>query len=109
MLVILRDGKKLHGVLRSYDQFGEAPSHLITQRSAYFPNFCGMKIIEANLVLEDTYERIYHDNEFAERWLGVFVVRGENVVLLGEIVRPYLGYFACHLSRPPLSLFLGTR
>lgn len=60
MLVILRDGKKLHGVLRSYDQF-------------------------ANLVLEDTYERIYYGEEFAERWIGVFVVRGENVVLLGEI------------------------
>ena len=29
MLVILRDGKKLHGVLRSYDQFGEAPSRFI--------------------------------------------------------------------------------
>lgn len=25
MLVILRDGRKLHGVLRSYDQFGEHP------------------------------------------------------------------------------------
>lgn len=41
----------------------------------------------ANLVLEDTYERIYHNNQFAEAPLGVFVVRGENVVLLGEIVR----------------------
>ncbi|KAF9531959.1 Sm-like ribonucleoprotein [Crepidotus variabilis] len=60
MLVILRDGRKLHGVLRSYDQF-------------------------ANLVLEDTYERIYHNEHFAEEPIGVFVVRGENVVLLGEI------------------------
>jgi len=60
MLVILRDGKKLHGVLRSYDQF-------------------------ANLVLEDTVERIYHGSEFAEKWLGIFLIRGENVVLLGEI------------------------
>jgi len=41
MLVILRDGKKLHGVLRSYDQFGEAPSRFIPQHCAY----CGMKII----------------------------------------------------------------
>ncbi|KAJ3511299.1 hypothetical protein NLJ89_g4179 [Agrocybe chaxingu] len=60
MLVILRDGRKLHGVLRSYDQF-------------------------ANLVLEDTVERIYHGNEFAEAWHGIFLIRGENVVLLGEI------------------------
>ncbi|KAF8203617.1 hypothetical protein BJ912DRAFT_841467 [Pholiota molesta] len=60
MLVILRDGRKLHGVLRSYDQF-------------------------ANLVLEDTVERIYHGNAFAESWHGLFLIRGENVVLLGEI------------------------
>ncbi|THH19850.1 hypothetical protein EW146_g1388 [Bondarzewia mesenterica] len=60
MLVILRDGRKLHGVLRSYDQF-------------------------ANLVLEDTVERIYSGNAFAERWAGLFLIRGENVVLLGEI------------------------
>jgi len=60
MLVVLRDGRKLHGVLRSYDQF-------------------------ANLVLEDTVERIYHGNAFAESWHGLFLIRGENVVLLGEI------------------------
>ncbi|ETW87253.1 hypothetical protein HETIRDRAFT_378076 [Heterobasidion irregulare TC 32-1] len=60
MLVILRDGRKLHGVLRSYDQF-------------------------ANLVLEDTVERIYHGNAVAERRAGLFLIRGENVVLLGEI------------------------
>ncbi|KXN89986.1 U6 snRNA-associated Sm-like protein LSm1 [Leucoagaricus sp. SymC.cos] len=60
MLVILRDGRKLHGVLRSYDQF-------------------------ANLVLEDTVERIHHGDTFAENWHGLFLIRGENVVLLGEI------------------------
>ncbi|KAK0506131.1 Sm-like ribonucleoprotein [Armillaria luteobubalina] len=60
MLVILRDGRKLQGVLRSYDQF-------------------------ANLVLEDTVERIYHGNAFAEFPRGLFLIRGENVVLLGEI------------------------
>ncbi|KAF6765951.1 hypothetical protein DFP72DRAFT_865185, partial [Ephemerocybe angulata] len=65
MLVILRDGRKLHGVLRSYDQF-------------------------ANLVLENTYERIYHQGLFAERHHGLFLIRGENVVLMGEIVRPTL-------------------
>ncbi|KAL5495235.1 hypothetical protein ACEPAI_698 [Sanghuangporus weigelae] len=60
MLVMLRDGRKLVGVLRSYDQF-------------------------ANLVLEDTIERIYHGSEFAEKRVGLFIIRGENVVLLGEI------------------------
>jgi hypothetical protein len=41
----------------------------------------------ANLVLEDTVERIYHGNAYAENWHGLFLIRGENVVLLGEIVR----------------------
>jgi len=59
MLVVLRDGRKLFGVLRSYDQF-------------------------ANLVLEDTVERIYYGTEYAESRKGVFLIRGENVVLLGE-------------------------
>ncbi|KAI0348001.1 Sm-like ribonucleoprotein [Trametopsis cervina] len=60
MLVLLRDGRKLQGVLRSYDQF-------------------------ANLVLEDTVERIYHRDVFAERKVGLYLIRGENVVLLGEV------------------------
>ncbi|KAI0732358.1 Sm-like ribonucleoprotein [Fomitopsis betulina] len=60
MLVVLRDGRKLQGVLRSYDQF-------------------------ANLVLEDTVERIYCGDVFAETWKGLFLIRGENVVLLGEV------------------------
>jgi Small nuclear ribonucleoprotein (snRNP) homolog len=48
---------------------------------------CGLKLYQANLVLEDTVERIYHGNAFAENWHGLFLIRGENVVLLGEIVR----------------------
>ena len=44
-------------------------------------------LLAANLVLEDTVERIYHGNAFAETWHGLFLIRGENVVLLGEIVR----------------------
>jgi len=48
----------------------------------------------ANLVLEDTVERIYAGNTFAEKWCGLFLIRGENVVLLGEIV---------HFPLPPPS------
>ncbi|KAG6879698.1 hypothetical protein C0992_012546 [Termitomyces sp. T32_za158] len=81
MLVILRDGRKLHGVLRSYDQFGElATPHLAAAREPpYDPSSL------ANLVLEDTVERIYHGNAYAESWRGLYLIRGENVVLLGEI------------------------
>jgi len=60
LLVVLRDGRRLQGVLRSYDQF-------------------------ANLVLEDTVERIYHGSAFGQTHHGVFIIRGENVVLVGQV------------------------
>lgn len=45
----------------------------------------------ANLVLQDTFERIYLQEEgeaparFGEVYRGVFMVRGENVVMMGEL------------------------
>ena len=60
LLVQLRDCRKLVGILRSFDQF-------------------------ANLVLEKATERIIVGHLYAEVPLGLYVVRGENVVLLGEI------------------------
>ena len=41
----------------------------------------------ANLVLQDTIERIFIDEVYADIIRGIFLVRGENVLLLGEIVR----------------------
>ncbi|CAL1290435.1 unnamed protein product [Larinioides sclopetarius] len=58
-MVELRDGRILIGYLRSIDQF-------------------------ANLVLHRTVERIHVDCRYGEIPLGVFIVRGDNVVLLGE-------------------------
>ncbi|CAO2611730.1 U6 snRNA-associated Sm-like protein LSm1 [Lemmus lemmus] len=59
-LVLLRDGRTLIGFLRSIDQF-------------------------ANLVLHQTVERIHVGQKYGDIPRGIFVVRGENVVLLGEI------------------------
>lgn len=39
----------------------------------------------ANLVLEGAIERIVVGSLYAEDPLGLYVVRGENVVLLGDI------------------------
>lgn len=64
-MVLLRDGRTLIGYLRSVDQF-------------------------ANLVLQRTIERIHVGNEYGDIPRGVFIIRGENVVLLGEIVRLYM-------------------
>ena len=61
-MVLLRDGRTLIGYLRSVDQF-------------------------ANLVLHRTIERIHVGNEYGDIPRGIFIIRGENVVLLGEIVR----------------------
>ena len=60
LLVQLRDGRKVLGVLRSFDQF-------------------------ANLVLEGATERLIAGSLYCELPLGLFIIRGENVVLLGEI------------------------
>lgn len=73
LLLVLRDGRKIFGVLRSWDQF-------------------------ANLVLTDTRERYFvttpsspDDAQSPPRNLycdiprGTYLVRGENVLILGEI------------------------
>ena len=55
--------------------------------------------VTANLVLQDTIERIFVKNLYSDRPRGIFLVRGENVLLLGEIV--------CFPNCPPiLSEFL---
>ncbi|KAG7270625.1 hypothetical protein CRUP_010920 [Coryphaenoides rupestris] len=59
-LVLLRDGRTLIGFLRSIDQF-------------------------ANLVFHQTVERIHVGKKFGDIPRGIFIVRGENVVLLGEM------------------------
>ncbi|XP_038070987.1 U6 snRNA-associated Sm-like protein LSm1 [Patiria miniata] len=60
ILVVLRDGRTLIGYLRSIDQF-------------------------ANLALHRTIERIHVGKQYGDIPRGVFVVRGENVMLIGEI------------------------
>ncbi|KAK2727231.1 U6 snRNA-associated Sm-like protein LSm1 [Artemia franciscana] len=60
LMVVLRDGRTLIGYLRSIDQF-------------------------ANLVLHRTIERIHVGKEYGDIPRGVFIIRGENVELCGEI------------------------
>eukprot|EP00189_Rhodosorus_marinus_P005173 CAMPEP_0113961478 /NCGR_PEP_ID=MMETSP0011_2-20120614/5330_1 /TAXON_ID=101924 /ORGANISM="Rhodosorus marinus" /LENGTH=128 /DNA_ID=CAMNT_0000973121 /DNA_START=110 /DNA_END=496 /DNA_ORIENTATION=- /assembly_acc=CAM_ASM_000156 len=60
VVVCLRDGRNIVGWLRSFDQF-------------------------ANIVLEDAVERIVVAETFGDVPQGIFVIRGENVMILGEI------------------------
>jgi len=47
----------------------------------------------ANLVLQNTLERIIVNDCYGEKERGVFIIRGENVVLLGEIVCFFVNEF----------------
>lgn len=52
----------------------------------------------ANLVLQDTIERMFVKDVYADINRGIFLVRGENVLLLGEIVG--LRCVSCGISNP---------
>ncbi|KAK8941605.1 hypothetical protein KSP40_PGU010820 [Platanthera guangdongensis] len=65
LLVSLRDGRKLLGILRSFDQF-------------------------ANAVLEGACERVIVGDLYCDISLGLYVIRGENVVLIGELAQTRL-------------------
>jgi len=77
--VVLRDGRTLIGYLRSVDQFGNF-FYIAPYASRLATSFI------ANLLLQDTTERIYVDKKYGDIPRGIFIVRGENVSLLGEIV-----------------------
>lgn len=51
---------------------------------------CHLTTLTANLVLEGTIERKHLAHYYADQAVGVMIIRGENVVLLGEIVSPHL-------------------
>lgn len=60
IMVVLRDGRTLIGYLRSIDQY-------------------------ANLLLSSTFERIHVGNKYGDIPKGIYIIRGENVVLIGEV------------------------
>lgn len=39
----------------------------------------------ANLLLHETIERVYLGNRYGDIFKGLYIIRGENVVLLGEV------------------------
>ncbi|CDJ35711.1 U6 snRNA-associated Sm-like protein LSm1, putative [Eimeria mitis] len=60
VLVILRDGKNLIGILRSFDQYG-------------------------NLMLEGCVQRIIVNTFYNDIYQGVMIIRGENILLFGAV------------------------
>ena len=55
-------------------------------RSVWYPCAVRSAYILANLVLQDAIERIFVGDIYGDIYAGIYVIRGENVVLLGEIV-----------------------
>ncbi|QDS73998.1 hypothetical protein FKW77_008698 [Venturia effusa] len=85
LMVALRDGKTLFGVLRSWDQFGIFPLLLhVSDSSLKIPSLLTTHD-PGNLMTQDTIERIYCKNVFCDIPRGIFVIRGENVEMIGEI------------------------
>ncbi|MBA0564572.1 hypothetical protein Golob_009503, partial [Gossypium lobatum] len=60
LVVLLGDGRHLLGLLRSFDQF-------------------------ASIVLEGACERVIVGDLYCDIPLGLNIIRGENVVLIGEM------------------------
>lgn len=58
VVVYMRDGKYLYGIFRSFDQF-------------------------SNITLENAIERIFFENMFSERKVGLQIIRGESIVFIG--------------------------
>ncbi|CAD26651.1 U6 snRNA-ASSOCIATED SMALL RIBONUCLEOPROTEIN (Sm-LIKE PROTEIN) [Encephalitozoon cuniculi GB-M1] len=58
VVVMLRDGRYLYGVMKSFDQFN-------------------------SVTLDGVIERIFHDTRYAERRHELFIIRGENITMIG--------------------------
>lgn len=58
VLVLLRDDTYLYGIFKSYDQYN-------------------------SISLNFTTLRIFHENKYAEKRLGLISLRGESIVLIG--------------------------
>lgn len=66
VLVLMRDGKYFYGTFRSFDQFN-------------------------NITLEHAAERVFFEDMFSDKRIGLHVIRGENIVLIGcpkPVLRP---------------------
>jgi len=58
IVVMLRDGRYLYGIMKSFDQFN-------------------------SITLDSVIEKIFHENRYSERKHGLFVIRGENISIMG--------------------------
>lgn len=66
-----------------------------------------MLLYVANVVLEGACERLIVGDLYCDIPLGLYVIRGENVVLIGELVREGIyNFFMFHLFFRDLMAFI---
>ncbi|EJW04137.1 hypothetical protein EDEG_01573 [Edhazardia aedis USNM 41457] len=58
VVILMWEGKYLYGKLRSFDQYN-------------------------SITLENTIERVFNNGKYTERKCGLYIVRGENIVIIG--------------------------
>jgi len=58
--VITNDGRCIVGILRGFDQL-------------------------TNVILEECHERVYAETGFEQVVLGLYIIRGDNVAVIGEV------------------------
>ncbi|KHN69785.1 LSM domain-containing protein [Ordospora colligata OC4] len=58
VVVMLRDKRHLYGIMKSFDQFN-------------------------SITLDKVVERIFHNDKYAEKIHQLFIIRGENISIIG--------------------------
>lgn len=73
MAIIVRGGRVFIGFLRIIDQFGKIS----------YPIYISV----GNVVLHNAVERIHVAKKFCDVPQGILLIRGENITIIGELVR----------------------
>lgn len=89
-MILLRDGRTLIGYLRSVDQFANLVLHKAIGEFAFcYFDFKLHLHFHLPITIQIYFaflERIHVNDKYGDMERGIFIIRGENVVLLGEIV-----------------------
>lgn len=103
-MILLRDGRTLIGYLRSVDQFANLVLHkAIGELAFFFLDFLLQLHFQLPITIQiyfEFLERIHVNDKYGDMERGIFIIRGENVVLLGEIVS---STNPSNLQLPPLN------
>lgn len=83
-MVLLLDGRYFIGILRSFDHFStwNKAGRVIVPVLSTEPS-CSAS---GNIVLEETRERKFGNGVYCDIPVGLYLLRGESIVMIGEFV-----------------------